>query len=147
MECPRNRKQMALRTATLDDCEIIAEFGNELITKSKYGPILFKDFRLVSAEIPYCVELEHTRIIEKDNISVGFVSYQHLPWLTVLVGKIIYIYIKPEFRGQGLMSEVKEDFETWARNLGCNFVMLGITTGVEPSDYEKYEVMYMKELV
>lgn len=137
---------MALREATIYDCDIIASFANELITKSKYGPILFKDLKLVGAQIPYCISLSDTRVIENNSKIIGFVSFQYLPWLTINVGKILYLYLKPEYRNQGYMKEVKEDFELWAKQRGCHFAILGITTGIEPSDYEKYEVMYMKEI-
>lgn len=137
---------MALREATVYDCEDIAKFANELITKSKYGPILFKDLKLVSAQIPFCINLSDTRMIEKDGKIVGFVSYQTQPWININLGKILYVYIDPDFRHQGLMAEVKEDFEIWAKLRSCNFTMLGITTGADPSDYEQFEVMYMKEI-
>lgn len=147
---------MALRVATIEDKELIAEYAAALITTSDFGPMLFKNLVLTPDQIPACVNLDREDlidltlcyIIENEKEPVGFVSFEKYPWLNIFIGKIAYVYILPEWRGKGLMNDVLDCFEDWAKATKCNFTALGITTGANPinNGYKKYEVMYIKEL-
>lgn len=134
---------MGVRQATAEDIPLITELGNMLIEDSSLGFYLFKGLVLNDELTLQAVNIEDTRII---NDGAGFVSYTMAPWLNQTIGKILYIYLIPEWRDKGLMREVKQDFEEWAKNKGCTFTMLGITNGVEPEDYIKFEEVYMKEV-
>lgn len=148
---------MAIRVATIEDKNLIAEYAAALITTSDFGPLLFKDLVLTPDQIPLCVNLNRDDlkdlticyIITLDNGEpIGFASFEKYPWLNIFIGKIAYVYIRPEHRKRKFMNKVIDTFEEWAEASKCNFTALGITTGADPSNngYKKYEVMYIKEI-
>jgi GNAT superfamily N-acetyltransferase len=120
--------------------EAVTELVNEFM----------KDYRL-AAMFPHMSQLIPTYLGENlDKVCVfnerGIAAFEKVPDLSV--ARIALIYIRPEYRGQGLMEEFLDAFEKWGWNAGCKYYVLGVSTGADLTKrgYSVYEVMFMKEV-
>ena len=136
-----------IRVATETDFPVVKELVQGLIRDSIYGkffkgyeltPFMFNQYTLNPLE-KLCLMIEDTK---------GFAMFDLVPWpyidKEVKFARLSFIYIDPEYRGKGLMNDVLEAFEYWAKSVGAAYCAVG--TKAPKRGYKKSETMYIKEI-
>lgn len=141
-----------LRLATKDDSKLIEVFLEELLTDSKYK-LFFKDHKFTTDIIDRFLEDPDQSVIVlllNGDKEIGLGAFELIPCLYTpfSMARVAAIYIKPEYRGKGHMDEILGSFEYWGKMVGATYYNIGVSTGADLSNrgYQKYEVMFMKEV-
>jgi len=131
----------SIRTATTQDLHQIIELGKELyLIEKRFEPHLI--FSELEARSRYEFELKNSDalvlVAEFDDRIVGYL-YAHndaVDYLDVLQKEceIEVIFVEPEYRGQGIASQLIEKGLVWAKSKNVFRVKSGILVGNHCSD-------------
>lgn len=135
---------MGLKLASLEDLPVVQELINEFMQQYKFRDMFPNMDEIIPTYLDASTRTERVCILSDDN--TGILALEKVPFLNI--ARIALVYIKEEHRSKGLMNEFLDAFEFWGKQIGCKYYNLGVSTGADPSSrgYEKYEVMYMKEV-
>lgn len=145
---------MLLRIANAGDINVIIELVSALIDETKFK-YLFPDKKFLeqAAAIFTKQETLNQRIcvlLEEEGEIIGLGAFEIIPCLYTdkYMARLVCVYIKPEHRDKGGMDEILYAFELWGKQTGVKHFNIGVTTDADLTKrgYEKYEVMYMKEI-
>jgi len=145
-----------LRIASVDDLDLVKSLLDEFLSDEKYTGI-YKYYSFTDDIIKMFLDPASHReriglVIEnKDNEPIGFVAFEKLDsvYSSFKVSRILPLYIKPKYRKRGYMNEVMDAFEYWGKLVGTSHHIVGVSNewaDLTKRGYEKYEVMYIKEV-
>lgn len=124
-----------------------------LASESEYGSLFNMSFFTKDIWSLYTTDLFNRICIlsidEEDNIQ-GFATFEVTGWpnldLPIKMARESFIFIKPEFRHTGIVSEFLKAFEHWAKSVGASHCMLGTNSDMSKYGYQQKEIVYMKEI-
>lgn len=134
-----------LRLATSEDFKDMEPLVYALKEAYKFIP-LYKDFIFTEEVLKHYTATPAERCtvlaVEEDKV-VGFCVFE----VQGQYARFAYVYIEPEFRDKGYMDEFLSAFEYWGAR--CKFYYIGVSdeqVDLTNRDYQKCEVVYMKEI-
>jgi RimJ/RimL family protein N-acetyltransferase len=137
-----------LRRMTLEDFELLKPMVESLREESKYFA-MYKDFVFTEEFLKVFIDTPNEKIgliVLDGEEPVGFCTYEVNYGLVARLG---YVYLIPEARGKGFMTEITNALEHWAKLVGCKFSFIGVTkedVDLTKNGYQRCEVVYMKEI-
>lgn len=140
------------RPATLNDLPVLAQFLQMLVDAERPFDITLRKGDLFYYDLRELIEKDNSEllVLERDGQLIGcgyaqirpaknyvqFTEYAHLGFMFVL----------PEFRGQGLNQQLIEALKTWIRSRGIQEVRLQVYTENTPA-VRAYEKAGFKQLL
>ncbi len=141
-----------LRIAEEKDLEALTELLNKLFEEREEYKGIFSAVSTEELVKPYLNPNTRTErlglILEHEGVPVGLAGFETKPCFNFTIALISALYLAPEFRSKGLMSDLLETFELWGKQVGAKYYHAGVSTGADLTKrgYMKYEVLFMKKV-
>lgn len=151
---------MTIRIATVDDLKTIIDMGSQLQNESKdYEPFLTFDWQQAYDHYQKELSSDNARIIVAIDAEGDIAGYQYsyvttLDYLSKKNRECIFeaLYVKPEYRGRGMATELLRSAERWAvRDMKVDRIKAGIYSGNVASEaahrkdgFQPYYTEYIK---
>lgn len=123
---------LKIRPATLEDLPILLEFEQGIIAAERPFDPTLKDGHINYYDLAAYVQADDTEVLvaeyEGELIGSGYIqiregkSYHKHDRL----GYIGFIYVRPEYRGNGVVSEILKSLTNWAKSKGITEVRLDV---------------------
>lgn len=133
------------RPATLNDLSVLAEFLQMLVNAERPFDITLQEGDLIYYDLKELIERDNSElmVLETEGKVIGCGYAQIRPAKSYLIYKeyvhLGFMFVLPEYRGQGLNQQLIEALMTWARSKGMTEVRLEVYTENIPAvrAYEK----------
>ena len=123
-----------IRPATLQDLPVLSEFLQLLVNAERPFDVTLQEGALIYYDLKELIELDNAEllVIEIDGRLVACGYAQIRPAKTYLIHKeyahLGFMFVLPEYRGQGLNQQLIEGLKSWVRSRGIKEVRLQVYT-------------------
>ena len=125
-------KEFKIRTATLEDLSILLQFEQGIITAERPYDSTLEEDPISYYNLKKLVESSDAEVVvaicEKEIVGAGYLSIEKpKPYLKFEhYGHLGFMFVKPEFRGNGINKMVMDNLIAWAKNRNLTEVRLNV---------------------
>lgn len=140
------------RSATLNDLPVLAEFLQMLVNAERPFDITLQAGDLIYYDLKELIEKDNSvlMVLESADKLVGCGYAQIRPAKSFLIYReyahLGFMFVLPEYRGQGLNQQLIQALMTWARSKGMTEVRLEVYTENSPA-IRAYEKVGFKQIL
>jgi len=142
---------MDIRIATMEDYDLVYSMAVNYAKQGSHGK--FADEKKIAQIVQGLLTQSNDKTIvllwkDKAGIAGGIAQFVHG---TDPIATEMALWVDPEFRGQGIATQLIEAFEFWAKRLNCSAVILsdmsdGFGELYTKKGYSLHERAYLKEI-
>ncbi|MEW7279977.1 GNAT family N-acetyltransferase [Aquimarina sp. 2201CG1-2-11] len=126
------QSNILIRTATLKDLPVLLDFEQKIIETERPMDVTLKREKISYYDIKSYITADHTEVIVAEHegkvIASGYGQIRNRKgyFIQKQLGYIGFIYLAPEYRGQGIVQNILEELSKWFTSKGIEEIRLTV---------------------